>query len=145
VWGACAGTDGGGKVETGLDPERGLEVAGMAPAGLGLVGTCIGTDPIPICTDGTDVGTPIDGMRGLVDDGAEVGGGMTCCCAGCGGGVMPTPWAGLGSCTGSSAEVGNMVEPEFEMESGGGGTAVLDKEAGCAIGGATASGGGVGG
>jgi hypothetical protein len=49
-------------------PAAGTAVIGrMPPTGLaaafGRVGTCIGTEPIPICTEGTDAGIEVGGAK----------------------------------------------------------------------------------
>ncbi len=117
-----------------------MAVAGEAPNGLCRAGTCMGIDPMPIWTDGTEVGDPTAGIRGLVEGAtaceADAAGAAT------GGGVA------IGSCIGPApggggrTEVGMMVGPTAEKVSGWGGTAVFATLVGAA---GMGSGGGVGG
>jgi hypothetical protein len=55
-----AGTD----VAIGREPIDGFEMAaGATPMGAGLDGTCMGTEPIPIWTDGAVAGTLVEPKR----------------------------------------------------------------------------------
>jgi hypothetical protein len=57
---AVAGTD----VAIGREPIDGFEMAaGATPMGAGLDGTCMGTEPIPIWTDGAVAGTLVEPKR----------------------------------------------------------------------------------
>ncbi len=113
--GACiAGTAVAG---TDVDSEgAALEASGD---GLGRTGTCMGTEPSPICTDGPEAGAvvprgPEPGAAGL---GAKTG-------AATGGGVGPIGWAWPGKEPKAPAEAAT-VGPTGEKIPGSGGTAVL--------------------
>ncbi len=136
--GICAGdTAVAGTLVSGLEPVAGMAVAGAAPSGLCRAGTCMGIDPMPIWTDGTEVGDPAVGMRGLVEGaGTTAGGGATT-----GGGVAIASCIGPDPGEDGSTEVGMMVGPMAENASAGGGTAVFATLMGAGLG----SGGGVGG
>ena len=65
---STAGAENGGCAGCEADaigmPAAGTAVIGRMPAtglfaALGRVGTCIGTEPIPICTEGTDAGAEL--------------------------------------------------------------------------------------
>lgn len=116
--------------------------AGTTPSAAGRLGTCIGTEPSPICTDGEEPGALVIAGRGEAA-GIRAGGGVagpsiggtTAVAAetlGWGENAMPAgrpPEAGM---------PGGLITPTF---SGSGGTAVLATAAGWLSG----SGGGVGG
>lgn len=65
-WGAVTGgiAVAGTEVAMGRDPMAGFDMAaGATPIGAGRDGTCMGTDPMPIWTDGAVAGTAVEPKR----------------------------------------------------------------------------------
>lgn len=128
----------GTPVAIGRDPMAGFDIAaGATPIGAERDGTCIGTEPSPIWTEGDAVGTFVAPKRWAAEDGA-IGGGVTGTSTGADSG------AAMVGMTAGGEETGNMGSAITPKLSGSGGTAVFATPTGwlgCAIG----SGGGVGG
>ncbi len=113
--GACMA----GTAVAGTDVDSDGAAPGETADGLGRMGTCMGTEPNPICTDGADAGVavprgPEPGAAGL---GAKTG-------AWTGGGVGAIGWAWPGRAPKAAPEAAT-VGPTAEKMPGSGGTAVL--------------------
>ena len=137
IW--LASTAVAGTKVLGREVVAGTPVETPVPSGACRAGTCMGIDPIPIWTEGTEVGAPAGAMRGLAEGiaaGSEDGGAESD-----GGGVGPSSPAEPEPSAAGMTEVGIMVGPAAGKASGAACAAAFPASAG----GSTASGGGVGG
>ena len=127
---------GGPTVTTGLDPTAGFDTAeGTPPSGAGRAGTCIGTEPIPICTEGAVAGGLVAPRRGAAGA-IAIGGGVT----------GPSIAGATGDIPPGADDIGIMAGASTSRCSGSGGIAVLAVAIGWLTGGwPIGSGGGVGG